>query len=135
MEVLLADDVPNALAGMISERLTRTLARYPRRARLVRGGRVSMRAADIGLSATLELGPLSVTVRNGGGKGAQVRIRAVASDLVALADASGVLGVPNPFREPGRRVLAGLFAGRIRLKGALRHPLLLLRFSRLLRAE
>jgi hypothetical protein len=95
---------------------------------------VAIRAADIGLSATVEFDPTSMIVRNGAAKDAQVRLRAETSSLIELAEAPSVLGVPNPLSASGRHVLRLIARKRIRIDGALRHPLVLLRFSRLMGA-
>lgn len=127
MQVRAADEIPNALAAMLIERLTASPDRTWRRTT-----RVRLRALDIGLAATVELGPEGAAVANGGAK-AQVKVRGDAASLLALADAPTLLGVPNPLTAAGRGALGSLGRG-VRIRGAWRHPLVLLRFTRALGA-
>lgn len=128
MQVRLDSAEPNALAAMLVERLEQAGAT------IGGSGRVSLKAVDIGLSATLEFASGLVSVRNGSSKEAQVQLRSDTASLVELADAPSLLGVPSPFSASGRDVLSLLARRRIRIVGAFRHPLVLLRFSRLMGA-
>jgi hypothetical protein len=132
--VRVAGEEPNGLADLLARLLEGNLERDPRRLRLLRPGSVVVVAADADLAATVELAPGRATVadadpsRTIGG----IRIRAAAGDLLALAGAPLLFGVPNPFRRDGRDVLRRIVTGRVRISGMLRHPLALTRFARLL---
>lgn len=124
MNVTLADAEPNALTAMLSDLLTATAARPAPCC-------VGVRAVDLGLSTTVELSRSGATLGNGIDKArVRVRLRGEAASLIALGDAPSLAGIPNPFTATGRAALGLLLRRRIRIKGALRHPLDLLRFSR-----
>jgi hypothetical protein len=138
------DAEPNGLADMLGRLLEANLAADPGRERLLHGTVVVLEASDAEVAARLELSPTEVRVANlprtAPGKGSAgttdrppaIRIRANAGDLVILAGAPLLLGLPSPFRHDGREVLRRIASGRVRVSGMLRHPLVLSRFARLL---
>ncbi len=131
--MLLADDEPNAFAGMLAGLIEANLARHPRRASLLRPATVELEATDAGVAVAVRTRRGEVRIANGpANPGFDVRIRAGGQDLLALAAAPLLLGYPNPLRRDGRAVLGGLARGRIRVHGLLRHPVVLSRFARLL---
>ena len=144
VEVVFLDAEPNGLADMLGRLLEANLAADPRRVRLLHAAVVLLEASDAEVAARVELSPGQVRVANvarvsgedpavgGNGPTSDLRIRASAGDLVALAGAPLVLGLPNPLRRPGRDILRRVATRRVRVSGMLRHPLVLSRFARLL---
>ncbi len=131
--VVLTDREPNGLAHMLCAVLEANLDADPRRERWLRSATVEIVAADADVRATVRLSNDLVEIASGpADPSAPVRIRASAQDLLALAGAPLVLGLPNPLRREGRRVLGRILQGRILIAGMLRHPLVLSRFARLL---
>lgn len=133
MRVALADREPNGLAEMLANLLEANLAARPRRRALLRPAVVELDAVDAQVEATVRISPGAVEVSNGpANPGAQVRIDARAQDLLAMAAAPLLLGLPNPFRREGRNVLGRVLRREVRIDGMLRHPVVLSRFARLL---
>lgn len=138
------DAEPNGLADMLGRLLEANLAADPGRERLLRTATVVLQASDAEVAARLDLSPGEVRVANlslsavaeppagSTGPAPELWIRANAGDLVILAGAPLLLGVPSPFRRDGREVLRRIATRRVRVSGMLRHPLVLSRFARLL---
>ena len=130
--VRLADAEPNGLAEMLAGLIEANLGRHPDRSRLLRSASVVLEARDAGVAATVRLRRRSVEVVNGAANPSSVRIRAASDELLALSAAPLRFGFPDALRPDGRRVLAGVIRGRVRIRGIVRHPIVLSRFARLL---
>lgn len=130
--VVLADAEPSGLARMLAGLIESNLARDPERGRLLRPTTVVIDAADAGVAVTVRLSPGRVAIANGAAGRADIRIRAAAHDLLALANAPLRLGLPDPLRPRGRAMLRDVLAGRVRISGMLAHSAALARFARLL---
>lgn len=129
-----ADEEPNGLASMLGSLLEQNLVRDPRRRRSLRPAVVSLVATDAGVRATLRIGSAGIEVANGGDPQPDLEIATDAHRLLELAAVPLRLGLPDPFTERGREVVRGLVSGRLRVRGLVRHPLLLTRVQRLLSA-
>lgn len=125
--VRLSDEVPNGLSSLLGEILAARLAEHPNRLRLLRGSKVGVRAADIGLSSTVYLDPGRVAIRNGMSKTAHLRIRADSATLMSLAEARVI---PSPGEI--MRLFHALRTGRLRVEGLPRGVDGLSRFHRLM---
>jgi hypothetical protein len=130
--VRFADDEPNGLADLVGRLIEANLARRPERRSLLRPAVIRLTASDVQTTATVRVSDGAVQVTNGATGAADLRIVATADDLLALSSAPLRLGLPDPLRSEGRRVLRRLAAGDVRVSGMLRHPLRLSRFTRLL---
>jgi hypothetical protein len=131
--VVLADDEPNGLAGMLAGLIDANLARRPDRAALLRPAAVELEATDAGVSVTVRIRDGEVRIANGpANPGSGIRIRADGQELLALSAVPLLLGYPDPRRSEGRAVLGALARRRVRISGLLRHPIVLSRFARLL---
>lgn len=126
------DEDPAGLAAMLGGLLEANLDAHPDRARLLRRGLVGIVARDAGVAVTIHLAPGRITLANGlVGRPSLV----VETDAETLAELSSVplrLGLPDPATPAGRRVLAGLGSGRLRVRGLVRSLPLLARLNRLL---
>ncbi len=130
-----ADAAPSGLASLVGGLIQSNLARDPARRVLLRPARIGIAAPDAGVAVTLEIAADRVRVRDGVGPGAvAVLVTADSRSLLDLASAPLRLGLPDPLRPQGRRVLRAVLAGRVRVSGLLRHPLALSRLARLLSA-
>lgn len=125
------DPEPSGLAALVGGLLEANLRAHPDRAGLLRPLAVEIVARDLGLAVRLDLDRGGVLVGVADGR-ADLAIVADAAHLIELVRAPLRLGVPDPLRRDGRRALAALLAGGIRLRGGLRRPLALLRLARLL---
>lgn len=131
--VVLSGPEPNGLAEMLARLLEANLSAEPSRERWLRPAVVEITAADAEVRATVRISSGRVEVVSGPpDPSAQIRVRARAQDLLALAATPILIGLPDPFRREGRRVLGRVLRGRIRIDGMLRHPVVLSRFARLL---
>ena len=131
--VTLADREPNGLAEMLARLLETNLGLDPRRGRWLGPVTVELAVVAADVQANVRLSPGVVEVANGpANPGAEVRISARAQDLLAMAAAPLLLGLPNPFRREGRSILRRVVRRQVRIDGMLRHPVVLARFARLL---
>jgi len=131
-----ADAEPNGLADLLGRLLEANVEQDPARRRLLAPAVTEVDASDAEVAARVELSHEAVVVANAPSAGAarrvDVRIRAGAGDLLALAGAPLVAGLPNPLRRDGRDVLRRIANRSVRISGMLRHPIVVSRFSRLL---
>lgn len=132
MNVRYPDGEPAGLAALVGGLLEANLRAHPRRARLLRPARVGISAPDAGASVLLVLEPAGPLV--GGPLDGPVDVHVIADSarLIELVGAPLRLGLPDPLRPQGRRVLAAIARGEIRILGLLRHPLLVRRLACLL---
>jgi hypothetical protein len=131
--VVLTDAEPNGLAEMLARLLESNLACRPGRSALLRPATVELEAVDANVEVTVRVRRDSIEIANGrANPGRDLRIGAPSQELLALAAAPLVLGLPDPSRRDGRAVLAALVRRRVRISGLLRHPVMLARFARLL---
>lgn len=131
--IALADREPNGLAEMLAGLLEANLASDPRRERLLRPAVVDLEVVDAEVEATVRISPGSVEIANGAADpNADVRIRARAQDLLAMAAAPLLFGLPNPLRRDGRSIVGRLLRRHVRIAGLVRHPVVVSRFARLL---
>ncbi len=128
-----ADPEPTGLAAIVGGVLEGNLRADPSRARHLRPATVRVEARDLGLAVRLDLRPDGVLVASDPARdGGELTISAEAARLVELVGAPLRLGLPDPLHPGGRRVLAAILRREIRIRGALRHPLALVRLARLL---
>lgn len=132
MNVRYVGGEPAGLAALIGGLLEANLRAHPRRARLLRPARVEISAPDAGTSVLLALDPDGSLVSASVDGPVDVRVAADAARLIELVAAPLRLGLPDPLRREGRRVLRALARGEFRIRGLVRHPLLAIRLARLL---
>jgi hypothetical protein len=125
---------PNGLASMLGTLIEQNLARDPGRRRLLRPAVVSLVATDADVGVTLRIEPTGVEVASAPDPRAHLEVRTDSHRLLDLAAVPLRWGLPDPLTAPGRRVTRALLAGRLRVRGLVRHPLRLMRLNRLLSA-
>jgi hypothetical protein len=130
--VSFADAEPNGLADLVGRLIGSNLERDPGRRRLLTSSVVQLTSSDAEVSATIRLSSGVVEVANGAAGPAHLRVVAPADDLLELASAPLRLGLPDPLRRGGRAVLRRIATRDVRVRGMLRHPVRLSRFTRLL---
>jgi hypothetical protein len=126
---------PEGLASMLGELIAQNLLRDPRRHRLLRPAVVVVRARDAGVGVSIRLRPGDVLVSHGADPSARVRVSATGHDLLAMAGAPLLFGLPDVRTTRGRSVVAGIVTGRIRVRGLLLRPGTVRRFTMLLSAH
>jgi hypothetical protein len=126
---------PEGLASMLGELIEQNLLRDPRRHRLLRPATVVVRARDAGVTVSIRMRPGDVFVVPGVDPAARVRIIASGRDLLAMAGAPLRFGLPDLTAREGRSVIAGILAGRIRVRGLLTRLPVVRRFTMLLSAN
>ena len=123
---------PSGLAELIAGLLEQHLTREPARAALLDASTVVLVVPDAQVSVTVSLAPGTVRVADGASAQAHLRIVAPADRLLALAAAPLRAGLPDPLHPGGRSAIADVVTGRVRVRGMLRHPRRLARFTSLL---
>ena len=128
--VKLGHQAPNGIAAGLVALVERGAERRPRIARELRG-RVEIRFAEDYAPVRLQFGEGQVTVEDGkGGRWkTDLVIEGSLPDVVQLATAPLVGGLPKPTDRRGRAALASVAARRVRIEGS---PLLARRVMKLL---
>ena len=124
-----AGEVP--FAGILADLLTGNLAQNPAKQAVFRRmrGTVAVDLADIETAVTLVFGGEKLRIEPGIAAGTDLIIR-TASDRVMDLNALRIIGgLPWYFDEAGRKVLAHLLTGRLKIDGMFAHPLLLTRLT------
>ncbi len=132
MSVTFVDAEPNGLASMLGTLIEQNLRRDPVRRRLLRPGGVSLTATDAGVAVTIRMDHGRVEVANGTDPDSQLEVSTDSHRLLDLAAVPLRLALPDLLTAPGRAVVVSLVRGHLRVRGLLRHPLLLTRLNRLL---
>lgn len=132
MSVVYGDPEPSGLAEIVGELIRQNLERDPGRRGHLTPLVASIAVPDADVGVTIRIGQRDVRVVNGIAADAHLRMRARSDALVRLTTAPLLLGFPDPFRAEGRRAIADLLAGRVRVVGLLRHPVRTARLSALL---
>jgi len=122
------------LAAMIVDLIRANLEQNPGKwADLVRlDGPVSLDAVDAGVSVTLAFQGGTLIVHEGIRGSPYIRISASAEALLGLAAVKIRAGLPFLFGRDGRGLRRRLFTGQVRIAGAFRRPIQLIRFTRLM---
>lgn len=122
------------LAVMIADLIRQNLERSPRKDADFRklAASVSMEVPDAEVAITLEFSRGTLLVHEGQRVGAHLRIRADSTTLLALPLVRISAGLPNLFSPESSALRNGLLTGGVRIGGMLRHPLRLVRFTRLM---
>jgi hypothetical protein len=128
--VRLGHQAPNGVAAGLWALVERGAAKRPRVARELRG-RVEIRFAEDYAPVRLEFGDEEVLVQDGNGTrwSPDLVIEGALPDVIQLATAPLVGGVPKPTDKRGRAALATVAARRVRIDGS---PLLARRVMKLL---
>jgi len=128
--VKLGHQAPNGIAAGLLALVERGAAKRPRVAREMRG-RVEIRFAEDYAPVRLDFQNNQVLVEDGNGKRwkSDLLIEGSLPDVVQLATAPLVGGVPKPTNRRGRAALATVAARRVRIEGS---PMLARRVMKLL---
>ena len=127
-----AQEVP--FAGILAELLTTNLAQHPEKQAVFRRmrGVVAIELEDIETAVTLvfERGKLRIQSEIAACPDLLIR---TASDRVTDLNALRIVGgLPWYFDEAGRKVVAHLVTGRLKIAGLFGHPLLLTRLTKIM---
>jgi ubiquinone biosynthesis protein UbiJ len=126
------DAEPNGLAALVGGLIEGNLAAYPDRAALLRPAVIDLTGRDAEVAISLRFAEGIVEIANGVAGDAHLAVEADAAALLDLARAPLRFGFPDALHTDGRAVLAALARGDLRVRGLLRHPVRLARFSKLL---
>src|SRR5215218_4024480 len=128
--VKLGHQAPNGVAAGLLALVERGAAKRPRVARELRG-RVEIRFDEDYAPVRLAFDELEVLVEDGNGRrwSSDLVIEGSLPDVIQLATAPLVGGVPRPTNKRGRAALATVAARRVRIEGS---PLLARRVMKLL---
>jgi hypothetical protein len=128
--VKLGHQAPNGIAAGLLALVERGAAKRPRVARELRG-RVEIRFAEDYAPVRLDFGDVRVLVEDGNGRRwrSDLVIEGALPDVIQLATAPLVGGLPKPTDKRGRAALANVAVRRVRIEGS---PLLARRVMKLL---
>lgn len=132
MTVAFAEPEPMGLTWMLGRLIDANLDRHPRRRRLLRPATVRIAAPDADERVTLRFGGGDVIVGGPPADRPAVAVVADSADLLRLASTPLRAGFPDPSTGAGRAMLRDVLAGRVRIHGMLRHPLVTSRLARIL---
>lgn len=122
------------LALMLAELIRFNLARKPGRWNDFNKLRalISIEARDAQVTATLQFKTGTLVVHGGLYGAPDIRISAESMTVLELAMVKIVRGIPNLLDPDGRKVVGKLLTGGVRISGIVRHPVSLIRMTRLL---
>lgn len=123
---------PSGLASMVADLIGQNLARDPTRRALLRRSVAVLDAPDADVTVFLRIERGDVRVGDGDVPDAHLRIRSDSGRLLDLTTVPLRAGLPDPLRPEGRAIVGDLLRRRIRIRGLLRHPLRLVRLTKLL---
>ncbi len=128
--VKLGHQAHNGVAAGLFALVERGAAKRPRVARELRG-RVEIRFAEDYAPVRLDFGDAEVLVEDGNGRrwSSDLVIEGTLPDVIQLATAPLVGGLPKPTSKRGRTALANVAVRRVRIEGS---PLLARRVMKLL---
>jgi hypothetical protein len=128
--VKLGHQAPNGIAAGLLALVERGAAKRPRVARELRG-RVEIRFAEDYAPVRLDFGDAQVLIEDGNGRRwrSDLVIEGALPDVIQLATAPLVGGLPKPTDKRGRTALANVAVRRVRIEGS---PLLARRVMKLL---
>jgi hypothetical protein len=124
-----AGEVP--FAGILADLLTANLAQHPEKREVfgkMRGG-VAIDLVDIETAVTLIFTERGLRIEAGVGENPALVIRTTSDRVMDLNALRIVGGLPWYFDEAGRKVVAHLLTGRLRVEGMFAHPVLLTRLT------
>ena len=127
-----ADDVP--FAGILAELLTTNLVQHPEK-QAVFGrmrGVVTIDLEDIETAVTLVFEKGKLRIQSEVAVCPDLRIRTAADRVTDLNALRIVGGLPWYFDEAGRKVVAHLVTGRLKIEGLFGHLLLLTRLTKIM---
>ncbi len=141
--VTLAPGVDDAgLAAMLAGLIRQNIEQHPGKSADFRrlSADIVITVPDAEVTVTLEFGRGELIVhegerdgaRDGHRAGAQLGITANSDTLLALPLVKISAGLPNLFARSSSALLRGLFDGSVKISGMLRHPVTLIRFTRLM---
>lgn len=132
MTITVVGGEPSGLASMVADLIEQNLARDPARMALLRKSVAVLDAPDADVTVFLRIERDGVRVGDGDVPDAHLRIRSDSGRLLDLTTAPLRAGLPDPLRPEGRAIVGDLLRRRIRIRGLLRHPLRLVRLTKLL---
>lgn len=132
MTITVVGGESSGLASMVADLIEQNLARDPTRMALLRRSVAVLDAPDADVTVFLRIERDGVRVGDGDVPDAHLRIRSDSGRLLDLTIAPLRGGFPDPLRPEGRAIVGDLLRRRIRIRGLLRHPLRLMRLTKLL---
>jgi hypothetical protein len=123
---------PSGLASMVADLIEQNLARDPPRRALLRRSVAVLDVPDADVTVFLRIERDGIRVGDGDVPDAHLRIRSDSGRLLDLTTAPLRGGLPDPLRPEGRAIVGDLLLRRIRIGGLLRHPVRLVRLTKLL---
>ena len=124
-----ASEIP--FAGILTDLLTENLAQHPKKRKVFRKmqGAVVIDLVDIETVVTLVFTGGALRIEGSASKNPDLIIRTASDRVMDLNALRIVGGLPWYFDEAGRKVVAHLLTGRLKIVGMFAHPVLLTRLT------
>ena len=124
-----ASEIP--FAGILTDLLTENLAQHPKKREVFRKmrGAVVIDLVDIETVVTLVFTGGALRIEGSASENPDLIIRTASDRVMDLNALRIVGGLPWYFDEAGRKVVAHLLAGRLKIDGMFTHPVLLTRLT------
>jgi len=124
-----ASEIP--FAGILTDLLTENLAQHPKKRKVFRKmqGAVVIDLVDIETVVTLVFTGGALRIEGSASKNPDLIIRTASDRVMDLNALRIVGGLPWYFDEAGRKVVAHLLTGRLKIEGMFTHPVLLTRLT------
>ncbi|MCE5263718.1 MAG: hypothetical protein LLG97_09320 [Deltaproteobacteria bacterium] len=121
-------------AGILADLLTANLTQRPEKRAVFERmrGSVGIELQDIEAAVTLAFAAGKLRITEGIDGSPEIVIRTTSDRVMDLNALRIVGGLPWYFDEAGRRVLAHLFAGRLKISGMFAHLVLLTRLTKIM---
>ncbi len=118
----------NGLALMLADLLNQNLEQHPAKIRHFRrlNGNVCITANDAGVALTMVFGQGNCVVYDGMLGKPKLSIETDSEAVLGLSTVPLIAGLPDIFKEEGRVILGQILSGKIKIKGLLFHPLMLI---------
>ncbi|MHB8137878.1 MAG: hypothetical protein ACYDGO_05755 [Smithellaceae bacterium] len=124
-----AEDVPFSfmVQDLLTGNIEKSESKYSNYKKM--NGIAAIDLPDIETAISLHFNRGSLTIESGISPDAAVIVRTSSDKVMDLNALNIRWGLPYYFDEAGRKVLAMIFSGKIKIKGLLTHPILLTRFT------
>lgn len=124
-----AQDVPFSciVQDLLTGNIEKSEAKYATYKKM--NGIAAIDLPDIEAAISLHFNRGSLIIESGVSPDAAVIVRTSSDNVMDLNALNIRWGLPYYFDDAGRKVLAMIFSGKIKIKGLLTHPILLTRFT------
>ena len=123
----------NGLALMLTDLLTQNMEQAPKKQQTFKRMKavVAISAGDAEVDLSLHFDRGRCTIKDGVAEAADLHIQTDSDTVLELSALSINAGLPNFFNRTGRGVAGKLFKGELKIRGMVRHPVSLIRLTKI----